>query len=167
MPPFTIRDAENNYENPEHMKMIITNELYQQIMCDLYGDEEQQGNSGFWTGGPLDRGYLEYKYDLLERYYEHHFSKDFKKQVIHTYGLFEAFKRYYNHYDSCFEDIFETDEGESEFYNRLFKDIIWEHIRYYEEEWREEDREEEDEEDEEEEQVDTDEASDADTDEEN
>ena len=163
MPPFTIEDAELEYENPEYIKMIITNDLYQQIIYNLFGDEHQQGNSGFWTNSAMSSVYLDYKYNLLERYYEHYFSKDFKKQVIHTYGVFKALKKY--NYKYGIEDILEKDDGETEFYNTMFSDIVWEHIREYEEVWREEDRVYEEEE--EEEQVDSDTASDADTDEEN
>jgi hypothetical protein len=165
MPPFTIEDAEREYENPEYIKMIITNDLYQQFIYDLFGDELSQGDSGFWTDGAMSRVYLDCKFNLLDHYNEVHFSKDFKKQVIHTFGIFQALQRYYNKCGSAVLDIFESDDGEDEFYNWMFNHFILEHIRDYEEEWREEDRVEEDEEEEEE--VDTDEASDADTDEEN
>jgi hypothetical protein len=141
MPRFTLDDADYEYENPDYIKMIISNDTYQSVIEELFGDEDQRGDSGFWTHGAESRVYLECKYNILE-HFKPHFSKDFKKDVIHTYGIFKALRDYKNKYGSIDDIIKELEDGddETEFYDSVFGGMLWEHIREYEEMYREDDR---------------------------
>ena len=152
----------------EYIHLIIDSDDYEELDEALFGGAEiQDGVCQFWGDDRAE--YHHHRNNYVDEYLNKTVSFDFKKRVVEAYGIFKAMREYHFKWGTLFKEETDYDTDVMELYTTTFADIIWELIEeseIYKEEEREEMLE-ADEEEEEEEEVDSDTASDAETDEEN